>query len=377
MKRIIVSIWVILAFVCVGAFSSFAEEAKPASDIENFKKLVGLSVYLQTGYTYNFDDPDSSENRLRVFDHESARPNLDLFQLVFAKDAPLGGVGYKLKLSAGETARFIHSRGLGINDGQDPAKSDGFDLTEAYLEYLAPVGKGLKIRFGKYATYFGAEVIEAKDNPNYSRSLLFNWAIPFTHTGLMVGYNITDTLSANLHVVNGWDNTADNNSGKSVGLSVGYAPMEQLSMYFNAMYGPEQFENSSNDRFVFDWVATIKPMKNLSLILNADYATEDMGPHAEDAQWYGFAAIAKYEFNDKFSLAVRGEYFKDEDGVRTGIKQSMKEITITPEIKIANGLIIRPEYRHDWAGEKTFDSHRHIMNEKSQDTLALAVMYSW
>ena len=369
--------WLTLVFVLAITISSFAEEAKPATDMEDFKKLVGLSVYLQAGYTYNFRNPDSGVNRLRVFDHDSSSATFDLAQIVFAKDAPLNGVGYKLKLSAGETARFIHSRGLGINDGQDPAKSDGIDLTEAYLEYLAPVGKGLKIRFGKYATYFGAEVIEAKDNPNYSRSLLFNYAIPFTHTGLMVGYNFSDTLSANLHVVNGWDNTADNNSAKSFGLSVGYAPMEQLSMYFNAMYGPEQFENSSNNRFLFDWVATIKPIKNLSVILNADYATEDMGPHAEDAKWYGFAAIAKYDFSDRYSLAVRAEYFKDEDGVRTGIKQSMKEITITPEIRIAKGLIIRPEYRHDWAGEKTFDSHRDSMNKKSQDTIALALMYSW
>jgi hypothetical protein len=376
MKRVIVSMWFTLIFVFAIVFSSFAEEAKPASEAEDFKKLVGLSVYLQAGYTYNFRNPDSGVNRLRVFDHDSSSATFDLAQLVFAKDAPLNGVGYKLKLSAGETARFIHSRGLGINDGQDPAKSDGFDLTEAYLEYLAPVGKGLKIRFGKYATYFGAEVIEAKDNPNYSRSLLFNYAIPFTHTGLMVGYNVTDTLSVNLHVVNGWDNTADNNSGKSFGLSVGYAPMEQLSMYFNTMYGAEQFE-SSNKRFLFDWVATIKPMKNLSVILNVDYATEDMGPHVKDATWYGFAAIAKYDFTDRYSLAARAEYFKDEDGARTGINQSIMEITITPEIKIANGLIIRPEYRHDWAGKATFDGHHDISSKKSQDTIALAVMYSW
>jgi len=378
MKKIIVSMWFTVLFVCVIVFSSFAEETKPAAAAEDdFKKLVGLSVYLQAGYTYNFSNPDSGENRLRVFDHKSDEPTLDLFQLVFAKDAPLGGVGYKVKLSAGETARFIHSRGLGINDGQDPARSSGFDLTEAYLEYLAPVGKGLKVRFGKYATYFGAEVIEAKDNPNYSRSLLFNYAIPFTHTGLMVGYNFTDTLSANLHVVNGWDNTADNNSGKSVGLSIGYAPMEQLSMFFNTMYGPEQFHNSSNNRFLFDWVATIKPMKNLSVILNADYATENNVIDDHDAKWYGFAGIVKYEFSDRYSLAARAEYFNDHDGVRTGIRQSMKEITITPEIKIANGLIVRPEYRHDWAGKDTFDTHHDIMKKKSQDTIALAVMYSW
>ncbi len=378
MKRVIISICFTVLFVFAMVFSSFAEEAKPAGlNADEIKKALGLSVYLQGGYTYNFRNPDSGVNGLRWFDREANSINLDLAQIVFTKDAPMNGVGFKVKLSAGETAKWIHSRGLGINDGDDPAKSDAFDLTEAYIDYLAPVGKGLKLRFGKYATYFGAEVIEAKDNPNYSRSLLFNYAIPFTHTGLMAGYSFTDALSANLHVVNGWDNTSDNNKGKSVGLSIGYAPMEQLSMFFNTMYGPEQLDNNSNNRFLFDWVATIKPMKNLSLILNVDYAKEDMGPHVDDAKWYGYAAIAKYDFNDRYSLAVRGEYFNDHDGVRTGIKQAMKEITITPEIRLANGITVRPEYRHDWAGENTFDSHHDITSKKSQDTIALAVMYSW
>ncbi len=377
MKKVIFSMWFTLIFVFAMVFSSFAEEAKPAAlNADEIKKALGLSIYLQGGYTYNFRNPDSGVNGLRWFDREANSLNLDLAQVVFTKDAPMYGIGFKVKLSAGETAKWIHSRGLGINDGDDPAKSDAFDLTEAYIDYLAPVGKGLKLRFGKYATYFGAEVIEAKDNPNYSRSLLFNLAIPFTHTGLMAGYTFTDALSANLHIVNGWDNTSDNNKGKSVGLSIGYAPMEQLSMYFNTMYGAEQFE-SSNKRFLFDWVATIKPMKNLSMILNFDYATEEMGPDVKDAKWHGLAATAKYDFSDRYSLAVRGEYFKDSDGVRTGMKQAMKEITITPEIRLANGIIIRPEYRHDWADKATFDSHHEVMNKKSQDTIALAVMYSW
>jgi len=378
MRKVILSIWATLFLAFVIVSSGFAEEAKSSAlNAEEIKKALGLSIYLQGGYTYNFRNPDSGENRLRVFDHESNSFNVDLAQIVFTKDALMNGVGFKVKMSAGETAKWIHSRGLGINDGDDPAKSDVFDLTEAYIDYLAPVGKGLKLRFGKYATYFGAEVIEAKDNPNYSRSLLFNYAIPFTHTGLMAGYSFNDKLSANLHLVNGWDNTSDNNKGKSIGLSISYAPIEQLSMYFNTMFGPEQLHDSSNDRFVFDWVATIKPVKNLSFILNVDYAKEDMGPHVKDAEWYGYAAIAKYDFNDTYSISLRGEYFRDDEGVRVGIKQAMKEVTITPEIRLANGIILRPEYRHEWAGSKTFDSHHVMTNRKTQDTIAFAIMYAW
>ncbi len=198
---------------------AYAEDAKPSGlNVDDIKKALGLSIYVQGGYTYNFKNPDSGENDFRVFDHKSNSFTFDLAELMFTKDAPLGGVGYRLKLSAGETAKWIHSRGLG-----DVGK-DEFDLTEAYIDYLAPIGKGLKFRFGKFVTMHGAEVIEAKDNFNYSRGLLFNYAIPFTHTGLMAGYAFSDQVSANLYVVNGWDNTDDNNNGKTVGATLGCTP---------------------------------------------------------------------------------------------------------------------------------------------------------
>lgn len=331
-----------------------------------------MSVYIQGSYLYNFENPASQENELRVFDHKSNSFMLDLAQLVFVKDASMNGVGFKVKLSAGETAKWIHSLGLGSKSGQSPRDTDAFDLTEAYVSYLAPLGKGLKLDFGKMVTYHGAEVIEAKYNPNYSRSLLFNYAIPFTHTGLKVGYAFSDAVNASIHVVNGWDNTEDNNKGKTFGLSVGLIPVEQLAMNFNIMYGPEKDNNTKDNRFLFDWVATIKPVKNLSLILNADYAKED-NYGAPDLKWYVYAGIVRYDLISMLSAALRAEYFNDKHGVRTGAVQKVKEITLTPEFRIAQGLIVRPEYRHDWSDKEIFDS----ASKKKQDTIALGVMYTW
>ena len=356
---------------------AYAEDAKPAgTSLDDIKKMLGLSIYLQGGYTLNFRNPDSGENDLRVFDHKSNSFTFDLAQILFTKDAPLGGVGYRLKLSAGETAKFIHSKGLG--EGDDP-----FDLTEAYIDYLAPVGRGLKLRFGKFVTMHGAEVIEAKDNMNYSRSFLFNYAIPFTHTGLMAGYAFSDQVSANLYLVNGWDNTSDNNNGKTVGLTLGYNPMEQIGLIFNLMYGPEKDSNisssqplqsSSDKRFLFDWVGTFKPVKNLTLVVNTDYATEEhSAADGNTAKWYGIAGYAKYDFSDLLSGTIRAEYFNDKDGLRTGTAQKLKEITFTPEFRVAKSIIIRPEYRHDWSDQQSFDSG----SRKSQDTIALGVMYTW
>lgn len=345
----------------------YGEVTGESLTVDDIKKLTGLTVYVQGGYTHNLKNPNSQENELRIFDHKANSFILDLAQLIFTKEQTDGKPGFKLKLSAGETARWIHSRGLGTSD-------DAFDLTEAYLSYIMPLGKGLRFDFGKFVTYHGAEVIEAKDNPNYSRSFLFNYAIPFTHTGLKISYPFSDILSSSLYIVNGWDNTDDNNKGKTLGLSIGYTTIEELALTFNFIYGPEQDNNTSNYRFLFDWIGTIKPAKNLTFILNTDYGTEEKAaPDGTDAKWYGIAAIAKYDFNNLYILSVRTEYFKDDDGSRTGRSQALMEITLTLEFRIANSLIIRPEYRHDRSDREVFDNGR----KKSQDTLAFGVMYTW
>jgi hypothetical protein len=347
-------------------------EEKSAFRLEEIKNLLGLSVYLQGGYTYNFRDPDSMTNEQRIFDRKANTFLIDLAQVQLAKDPAVGGLGFKLKVSAGETAKFIHSAGLG-------SPNDEFDLTEAYVDYVAPLGSGLKLRFGKFVTYHSAEVIEAKDNFNYSRSFLFNVAVPFTHTGFMAGYKFSEAFTANLYLVNGWDVTTDNNKGKTFGASFVVTPIDPIQLTFNFMYGPEQPNNTSNNRFLFDWIAALKAKKNLTFMVNLDYAHENKDPlnGGQDSDWYAVAVYAKYEFTDSFSTSIRAEYFNDQDGVRTGIAQELKEITLTAEFKIAKNLLVKPEYRHDWSNQNGFDSEHNTFNEKGQDTIALGVMYTW
>ena len=347
-------------------------EIKPAIGLEEIKNLLGMSIYLQGGYTFNFENPDSGINRQRIFDQKDNSFLLDLAQIQFAKDPAVGGLGYKLKLSYGETAKYIHSAGLG-----NP--NDEFDLTEAYVNYVVPMGSGLKLQFGKFVTYHSAEVIEAKDNFNYSRSFLFNYAVPFTHTGIMGGYKFSDAITANLYVVNGWDVATDNNKGKTFGVGLALTPIDALQFNFNFMYGPEQANNTSNNRFLFDWIGAFKVAKRLTLMANVDYGNEGKDPlnSGRDSEWYGVAGYVKYEFTDLFTASIRAEYFNDKDGVRTGIAQELKEITLTADFKIAKNLLVRPEYRHDWSNKNGFDSEHNTLDKKNQDTIALGVMYTW
>jgi Putative beta-barrel porin-2, OmpL-like. bbp2 len=378
---------VALAGTAVLAAPAFAERAKPADpNPDEVKKALGMSIYVQGGYTYNghastVSAAQSEENDLRVFDHKANSFTLDLAQIVISRDTTaLDTAGYKIKLSAGETAKWIHARGLSgapLDRAQVGQGTDAIDLTEAYISYLAPVGKGLRFDFGKMVTYFGSEVIEAKDDVNYSRSLLFDFAIPFTHTGLKTSYAFSNELSASFHIVNGWDNADDNNAAKCLGVGVSYAPVETFAGYFNIMTGPERDNNSGDKRTLVDVVAVFKPVRKVLLILNVDYGTEEKAVAGGTAAWSGMAGIAKYDINRTYSIAARAEFFNDRDGFRTGTAQTLTEFTITPEIRLTGGLVVRPEYRHDSSNRRTFDQVNGAFTRKSQDTIALGVMYTW
>ena len=89
------------------------------------------------------------ENDLRVFDHKANSFGLDLAQIIFQKDAAPGTVGFKLKLSAGETAKWIHSRGLSgapLTSPQAGEGTDSIDITEAFISYNAADRQGDQVR---------------------------------------------------------------------------------------------------------------------------------------------------------------------------------------------------------------------------------------
>jgi hypothetical protein len=364
---------VLLAGVAATVSPAFAEGAKLMElKPDDVKSALGMSIYVQGGYTYNGKASAGDENDLRWLDHKAGNLGLDLAELIFQKDAASGTAGFKVKLSAGETAKLIHAAGLGTQP-TGTANPESFDLTEAFVSYMVPVGSGLSLDFGKMGTFIGAEVMEAIDNPTYSRSFLFNFAEPLTHTGLKIGYSFTDAVNAAVFVVNGWDNAVDDNKAKSVGLSIGLAPMEQFSASVNVIHGPEQMDNSRDNRTLIDIVATITPIQPLSIILNYDDGKEEMGMGLADVRWSGISAIVKYELTDTYNIALRGEYFNDKDGFRTGTMQKMTEVTISPEIKLESGLVLKPEYRHDDSNKASFADG----TKKTQDTIALGAMYAW
>jgi len=341
------------------AASTTTTAAPPAKWFEE----IAVNAFVSTSYLYNANRPDAGTNSYRVFDFSHNTFNLDVAELVvqMAPSKP-NDAGFRVDFAAGNSIPQVAK-------SQDQTVTQ-FDLQQAFVSYIAPVGSGLRFDAGKYVTHLGYEVIEGYDgyDDNYSRSILFGYAIPFTHTGVKASYAFSSKVAAMLGVVNGWDLVRDNNRSKSLAAQLTLTPVAPLSVLLNWIGGPEIANDNHTKRNVFDVVAILKPTSTVTLGVNGNYGIEDgtsLVNSGSDAVWKGIAGYATLAVTDKFSVAVRGETFHDDDGVRlgTGTRATLSEGTFTAAYKFTAHVLLRGEVRFDKANQPIL-AKRSTFNDK-------------
>lgn len=348
------------------AGSAGQDPAPAPAAAPSFWQSIEFNGFVDGYYEWAFN---KSPLQLRNFDINHNSFSLNYAEVALIKAASdTSRAGFRVDFGAGDTATLVNAFEPG---GADYLKY----VQQAYISYLAPVGKGLTIDFGKFVTPHGAEVIESKDNYNYSRGLLFALAIPYYHTGARLGYTVNDKVSVTGYLVNGWNSVKDNNGDKTVGIGLATKPTAKLSVNGTYMVGKEQAADANGGvRSLFDVVASYAATDKLSVIANFDYGHDSVDDAAVD--WYGLALGAKYQANDKWAFSPRYEIFKDSDGLATGVAQTVQEITLTGEYKAVGGLIARFEFRNDFSDEDYFvkDSGAVV---STQPSLAVGLIYAF
>jgi len=107
--------------------------------------------------------------------------------------------------------------------------------------------------------------------------------------------------------------------------------------------------------------------------------------------WTGAAGYIVYDYNSNLEFATRGEWFDDSNGARSGLRQTLGEITedINYKVPQVTGLLARLEYRHDESSAAPFfgnsiQSNPSLVNfgnpdhtYSGQDTIMAAAIYSF
>jgi hypothetical protein len=333
--------------------------------LEFFKK-VEFSGLVDTYFTYNFNEPATNTfTPLRNFDVRHNQFSLGLVELAMARPVAADDrVGFRFDLQYGQVAQIFNG---------DPLDNNALvNVQQGYVSYLAPVGSGLTLEVGKFVTPIGTEPTESNLNNNYSRAFLYALG-PYYHVGARVAYTVNDKVSLGAMLVNGWNATGDNNSGKSVGGSITIKPVPSLTLIQNILVGPEQADNADDVRTYSDTNVALNISDTMTTGLNYVYAKDSSG--GDSINWQGLALYYRNQLTDTFAIAPRFEWFDDADGFASGAPQALKEFTLTAEVKHSKGLIFRAEYRRDWSDVDFFTKDDEAVD--NQNTFTVAFIYAF
>ena len=371
----------------------------PTASRSGASLLGGTTVsFLFDGYYgYNFNNPIGRVNLLRAYDVSSNAFSLNQADVVIESAAdPEHGKRFGLRLDVQYGQATATLQGNASNELHPDVYRAIF---QAYGTYVVPVGSGLTVDFGKWASSLGLEGNYTKDQMNYSRSYWFNF-LPFYHMGARLNYKFNDAVALNYWITNGTQQTEPFNGFKDQLFGLNIQPHKNVAWTVNYYLGQEHpdvqfFPNSTGANLptaqgipfqpipnapngklhIFDSYLTWQASPKLTLGVEGDYVIQRLLTSSAPSHTSGGAGYVRYQLMPKLAVAARTEYLSDRGGLFTGATQAIKENTVTFEQKIANGLLMREEWRRDASNHPYFFTDTLGTLKKEQNTATLGIIW--
>lgn len=340
------------------------------SSASNFK----VNGYLDSSYNYLYQSNKFTSGTYdRVFDINQNGVTLQQAGITLAYQPPYGFGGLITPVIGRDTYIFAP---YGWNPDYG-SQWVGFAIPQGYLQYAVD---SFTIKAGSFIELAGAENIFSYNDTNFSRSILWGYAEPFTVMGLRVYYIPDNKLTLIGGINNGWDSIRDTNRNKTIELGASYSFNPLLSLAAYVYSGQQRITERTSSgptgqRSLIDLIANLNVTDKLSLVANYDGALQTKAAlpngNIAEAVWQGIGGYINYKFNEKWLTSLRGEIFSDRNGYRTGVPQCWKEITLTLEYVPLKNLELRAETRRDFSNVTSFATANGNGMNNNQQSFAL------
>lgn len=376
-----------------------SEDRKNLDLLQETTINLGLDGY----YAYNFNAPVGRVNLLRAYDVLSNEFSLNQASVVFDHPTDVAAGrrwGGRLDLQFGQATDTLQG-----NPSNEPRPDIYRNIFQAYGTYVAPIGKGLNIDFGKWGSALGIEGNYTKDQVNYSRAYWFDF-LPFYHMGLRLSYPVSDRFTLNYWAVNGTNQVEATNGFKDELFGFTMKPLKSITWTMSYYLGQEHPDRvvvppmepipvqpglsfsaispAPNGRtHIFDSYVTWQATPRLTVSLEGDYFIQRLwknqapGQSSAPSHVDGGAAYLRYQFTPKIAFGTRAEYLSDRGGLFSGLTQALKENTATFDYTVADGFLMRYEWRRDYSNQRSFLSDEQGVLKKNQTTATVGLIWWW
>jgi hypothetical protein len=335
---------------------------------------IDFGGWIDQGITFNGRRPADRFNGPVTFNDRDTEYQLNQFWLFARREANTGGYGWdiggRVDLLYGTDSRFDTSLGLDDSWG-DSSRFYGLVMPQLYMDFAV---NDLTMRIGHFDTIIGYEVVQAPENFFYSHSYAMQYGEPFTHTGVLAIYEMSDRVTIKAGIDRGWDKWEDNNKDYSFLGGVGLSSCDEATTLDFAISSGAYDDAGLDNRTMYSLVLARKISRRLSYVIQHDWGMDDNGGVSlgggafENGEWYGVNQYLFYELNCDWQLGLRFEWFRDDDGTRVGGIGAPKGWALGPDIaadqigwagnfyeislglnwKPRSNIVVRPECRWDW-----------------------------
>ncbi|MBL0740001.1 porin [Chryseolinea lacunae] len=274
---------------------------------ESKRSPFTINGYVEAYYSYDFNKPQNNTRPAFVYSHN--RHNEVNLNLGFIRGAyNTDNVRANLALMTGTYAN--------ANLAAEPGVLK--NIYEANAGIKLSSKKNLWVDAGIFSSHIGFESAVGKDCWNVTRSILADNS-PYYEAGAKISYT-TDNGKWFLSglILNGWQRIqrVDGNSLPSFGTQITFKPNANVTLNSSTFVGTDKPDSARQMRYFHNFYGLFQITSRFGLTVGFDYGLEEKNPETTSTNtWFSPVLIAKYAASEKVTLALRGEYYDDKNGV--------------------------------------------------------------
>lgn len=268
--------------------------------------LIRFNSFVDMYYAFDASRPADGERRFTTQSVRHDEANVNLAWLGVTMERARSRARVALQAGTSVQSNYAGEPRNGASSGPDVARF----IQEATVG--VKLASTVWIDGGIYYSPIGLESWSSSDNLTYTRSLVAEYS-PYYLSGVKLSWQATPKLTAQVHVINGWQNISENNRSKALGLRVDYTVSPTVTLSYANFTGNERPVDSRRELRVFNQV-----MAKGTLSTGAQWQGQvDVG-HQGGSEWYGVVAIARQPLTSRVAVVGRVERYADPDQVIIG-----------------------------------------------------------
>ncbi len=345
-----------------------AKEKENNSEILDNLKISG---YLETYYSYDFANPVNHNRPGFVYSHNrhnEVNLNLGFVKLAYNTDKVRGNIA--LMTGSYANANLAAEQGVLKN------------IFEANAGVKVSKTKNLWIDAGIFASHIGFESAIGKDCWNLTRSILADNS-PYYESGVKLSYTSdNEKWFISGLILNGWQRIqrVDGNNTPAWGHQLTFKPNSKITLNSSSFIGSDTPDSIRQMRYFHNFYAQIQLNEKFGLTAGFDIGAQQKSKESSDYNtWYTPILIAKYSPTEKISIAARGEYYRDANGViiATNTPNGFQTYgySLNLDYTILNNIVWRIEGRGFTSKDEIFTLDKQPTTQNYFVTTSLAVSF--